>query len=75
MAGKVKLKNHQNYMVNKKCERNVSYPGSLCNTTMPTLRSLQVCVLGRVANFWFCSPSKSWKNKKMKMKYGLSKSL
>ena len=64
MAATVTLKNHQNYLVNKKRERNVSYPGGLYNTTVPILKSLRACVVGRVGNLWSCSPCKSWKNKK-----------
>ena len=47
MAVTVKLKNHQNYVVNKKRKRNISYLGGSYNTTVIILRSLRVCVLGR----------------------------
>ena len=51
MAVTVKLKNHQNSVVNKKREKNVSYPWGLYNTTMLILKSLRVCVLRRVGHF------------------------
>ena len=56
----MKLKNHQNYVVNKKREKNVRYPGALYNTTVLILRRIWICVLGRVGNFWSCSPCKVW---------------
>ena len=62
MAVTVKLKNHQNYVLNKKRERNVNYPGGLYNTTV-TGRSLRVFVLGRVGNFWSCIPVRVGKTK------------